>query len=449
MSVGTSASGGYRTGIMETELRERLIEGLWYRDLADEIRRQLGSERQEIVGVPDIARNATLRVLGRVAVCYTPPPLVTGLDAALSAVIGDYSGEAMVSRYQEAGGAPLPSTLAHILARAQVYWLGCNEVGIHVARGRRGLIVQRARPSRLRGMQDPEDPGVPILLGWRRPRIIDGHLVSSMWDVWDISDPSDPSYYIIRDVEWSDDDGSPSTGLEVTRQAIGTDPLTGDAYPWRWTQGDRRGEPFIPLEIYHRASTGRLFDRMTGAELAQGTLSVGVCHSFWMHSYRDASWAARNVVGLSPIGARSPEHGLARTVTDDPSVVHEWERIHPDVPGQLHQWQPPSDPETLLRSLLSFEQSLGPEQQIMPIDYSGTAGDPLEQLHRAMEIYIQQIYPICRQHDAHVLEICAAVQNIAIGSTYPESGYGLLYRDEIPSPESEPGSDDTTQDTQE
>jgi hypothetical protein len=258
-----------------------------------------------------------------------------------------------------------------------------------------------------------------------------------VWDVWDLRVPS---YQILRGFE-IEDDGT-ICGEDVTKATIGQESQRGDSYWWRWTQGRRRGEPFIPIELYHRTPPIDLFDRESGSELAQGALTVGVLWSYWLHACRDAGWPQRWIEGLEVVGAAvaSGDGATAANpaaIPTDPASVIQFQRIDPQFAGQIGQWGPGSDPEVLGRAILAYEQSL--EYQLLPVDYSSTGGDPLAKLQEAREDYIAGLYPICREHDGRVLEMAAVVVNLARGTDYPEEGYGIAYRSEIE--KSEPADD--------
>lgn len=443
MSVGTNASGGSRTGIMETELRERLLEGIWHDDCRTEILRHFGPTRQSIIGVPDTSRNVTLRLAERFGVCHQPVPLTTNLDPALAKMIGDHSGFSTWMRYsslveslrqrnpelaaQHAMGAgvktgPMPSTLALLLSNVQRYWYTCNECGVFVGAGDDDIILRRCRPSNLRGIADPERPGVPLLLGWERVHDW-GSGPCTTWSVWDIRKPDAPDFTVYAGAKWGEN-GEP-TGEDVTRKVVDV-----GGYPWRWTQGDRREAPYIPIVLYHKGYPEALFDRDGGSELAQGTLTNAVLYSFCLHSFKDASWPDRNTRGMEVSGSEAADHEEPRAVVSDPSVVHEWRDIDPERPGTQWEWKPGADVEMLFRTQRASEQAL--EDQFMPpIDMSSTGGDPLAAREKADKERVDQLYPICRQYDSQVLEMCAATGNRLRDTSYPESDYGLLYRSEI------------------
>jgi hypothetical protein len=410
-------------------------------DLIREILRQLGTDRAQVIGPADISRNALLRVISRLAVCYGPPPLVTGLDPTLADLVGDWSGSRAREEYgrRTEGGLPLPSRLCRALAYLQRIWLAENEAGLAVTWGRDRPVLRAITSDLLRGEEDSEDPGQPVLLGWQRRRLLDGQTWTTTWDTWDVRDPDAPSFRILAG-DWPDGGDPPAE--DVTGRALGHGALTGDDYSWRWTREARAGRPFVPIRLYHRQPIGGLFDRDSGAELAQGTLTVAVLWSYWRHIVQDCSWPQRWVENVEVEGIAATEADGPAGIPTDPATVLRFLRSDPATPAQIGQWEAGGDPEVIGRAILAYEQAL--EGQMVPVDYSATGGDPLARLEAARLQAIQQMYPTCREHDGAVLEIMAAVANRALGTAYPESGYGLLYRDEIPTaPSSEERSSET------
>lgn len=452
---GTNASGGNRDGITESQLREEQLEGRWMDALWLELERQLGKTRHEINGVADVSQNPTRDYARIRAVCYSPSPMVTGMPMEMATAIGDNSGILAIIEYASIGrdiamgypevaartgisaeAAPMPSDLAWLLGLAQYYWVVCNEVGVYFNHDADTdkMVMQRVRSSDMRGIGNPVDPGSPILLGWNRPVTIGkDRVVSDSWDIWDIRDPKRPTYKIVQGPSW-DDDGHYSGGTDITAKVLGTpeNPTQvheGEAYTWRWTKGRRAGRPFIPINIYHANYPERLFDRSTGSELTQGTLTTGVLGSFWLHVCRDCSWPDRNTSGLELAATMVNEDGSPRSIANDPAVIKEWAHIDPERPGQFHQWAPGADPELLGKAIRGYRQML--DEQSVPADISSVGGDPIAHRIEAIRREVERYYPICRKYDSRSLEMIAAILNVATGTDYPESGYGLLYRTEI------------------
>lgn len=450
----------------EMWLREDLLEGRSYGWVKEELIRRRGLERARQVGQPDTARNALQRVIARLAVLHNPLPMVLGLDATLAGLIGDFSGLLMQRRYEAAavqelgveGARPMPSTMGRVSADASRYWLAANDAGIYVHWTGRKLNLTRVRPSELQGMADPERPGHAILLGRLKERQIEGKWIEC-WDIWDLRG-EDPVFMVAKDVQWSPD-GDFAKATDVTKLAIpgAAGPLAGEDYWWRFG-AERDGEPFIPVQLYHLQHRSELFDRQSGSELAQGALTNGVNWTYAGHCLQDASNPQRNTANLTPEMAVPNSGSDAQVIPTGPAVVVQWKVTDPSKPFSHWQDDPGADPELVGRAALAYEQSL--EGLLLPLDVSSTGGDPIQQLEAARAKFISQLYPICREGDGQLLEICAAIANRQAeflksqGQTpsfggHAESGYSLLYREEIPTlteepPEKAGAEDDERQD---
>jgi len=455
MGRGQNASSYVRSDLQDIELREEMLEGRWVYSLWNEMERQLGKQRMEINGIADVSQNPLLDKVVARAVCYSPPPLVTGLDPSMASIIGDNSGFGLKIDYASLVGdlitiypdiaaqieidsmsAPMPSDLSWLLGMAQRYWLATNDAGIFVNYADGQLVKQRIRASAMRGQGDPQDPGTPILLGWNRPVTVDGRYEPDSWDIWDTRNPSSPSYKILRGPKWNED-GSYDGGEDITAKVLdGETAREGENYTWRWTQGRRAGLPFIPVKVYHKHYPESLFDRSSGSEDTQGTLTAGVLNSFWLHVCRDASWPDRNVRGLNLVGAAAEDHDEPRSLPNDPAAIKVWDDDNPEKPGQFHQWEPGADPEKLGKAIRSYRQML--DEQSVPADITNVPGDPLQHMVQSLQREVERLYPICRKYDSALLEMIAATINTGTAADpdeqttdFPESGYGLLYRTEI------------------
>ena len=446
--VGLDATGGYRSGLLGIETRERMLTGRWYIDIQDEVARQLGVDRQSITGPPVMGQNLLLRYVEQLAaLIYQPPPLVAGLQPELVRRIGDYSGPRLTARYQARGGLPFPSALQRRLHIAARYMLGCNDVGVAIVWAHDRPRVQVVPPSQLRGIQDPGDPGRPIALARWQSRMIAGKQTDT-WDTWDLRDPERPVYRVIRAAvgAMGAQDGELPTGEDITEQVIGTPALEGDTYYWRWTQTDRAdgesaGEPYIPIMLYHLAPQDVLFDRASGAELLQGALEVAVMWTAFRHAMLDAGWPQRWWANVEVMGGKVKQTEGGRSVVTDPATVLQLIAIQPDLPIQIGQWGPGADAGDMADAISAYEQRL--EAQLLHVEIERTGGDPLARLASARSKLAQSLYPAFREYDAGLLEMLAAVTNKATGSKFPESGYSLLYADEI-EPQPEPAKPPTT-----
>lgn len=453
---GMTASGNWRTGLPETQFRERALEGRWYEDLRNELIRQFGPTRATITGIPDTSRNVLLRMVSRLSVAYTPAPLCFGVSPEFASLLGDHTGPVGVVAYaaiaddlarrrpdlaramglDPTSARPMPSAVVHVLTAAMRYWLACNEAAVYPSWSGAGVHHQICRASQLRGLGRPYDPGDPVLLGWERYRSV-GDKPVRCWDVWDIRDEDNPTFRILKGARWSEEGDLTGFEEDITKIVFGGRPQSGDDYFWRFTRGALAGKPFVAPELYHRGIAQTLFDRDSGSEIAQGALTVGVLYTFWLHICKDASWPQRVVEGMILAGTTSDEDEGPASVPADPAALIAFAREHPDRPGQFHQFDPGADPEVFLRAIRAYEQTL--TEQMVPIDYSSTGGDPLAMEADAIKRQVETLYPTCREHDARYLAKCAAICNLATRAAgyegeptdFPEDGYGILYPAEI------------------
>ena len=186
---------------------------------------------------------------------------------------------------------------------------------------------------------DPEEPDLPIALTEARVRDL-GDGEEWCWDRFDLTDAGSPSYQIIRAKDGSD----------VTEQVRGA-----ADWPARFVVD---GEPVMPYATYHATRTNQLFDHLEAVETVEGTLTIAVLWSWWLHGVRDSAWAQRWTMDAHLRGASSVGSGAAAasTVSTDPSSVMQF--ASDGDRGSLGQWNPPVDPLTLGTAISEYESRL-------------------------------------------------------------------------------------------
>jgi len=433
----------FRRGLAEIEYRERLLTGLWYDDLWAELVRQLGQDRANLVGTPDLSRNPLARLSNQLAVLYSPPPLITGLPPELTSAIGDWSGPVLAESYTKAKGSPMPSKLAEVQAQALLFALACNECGVMFpwAKKAKRVIPSLAMPSNLRGLEDPQNPGQPSALAWRRKAMIESK-DALVWDVWDVR--GTPTYYV-SSIGAVDDEAFFEDAPK--HQVLKSEARKGYAYPWR----DLDEEPIIPGSILHRRPHAGLWDRSSGGELAQATVTLAVLLTHWGHGLKDGCWVRPYVLGAQLVTGQqtptTPGTLTPNSVPNDLSSLMEFEADPKARQVMIGQLNPAWDPEVILKAILAWEQALW--SQILSIDVSSTGGDPLASIAAAREVQIRSQYPANREHDARCLQVAAVVARRFGGIRVSRFEPGILYREEIqaampaPTPTPEPPTDDT------
>ena len=401
-----------------TRLRERLMAGTWRADLELALDRHMGRSRSHGAGPPDMSSNILRSVSVQLAVLYDRPPTVSHALEAAAPLIGD-------------GGELRTAGLWQLMGGLQRDTIAFNEdlLGISVSASGAPQFVP-VSPGMVIAESEPDAPDVPVAIRWlrlrRHPR--SGQLAWT-WEIWD---PRVPVFRIVsadgqeeRDltsVYVTDSDGAPVAG-----------PLEGEDYPWWWTEDERR--PLLPFVLYHSSRSPHLWRPFEGIEVVEGTLSAAVGWSFWFHCLRDASWPQRVAVNCRPVGSAieetddSPREGIVT----DPSTVMLLESDE-ETPGQpmVTQWQASSDPKLLGECLLQYETRIAEFAGISPSDIQRMGGTAKSgyaiSISQAGKREAQRRYePQFRRGDLEAVAKVAAMVNTATGSTYPESGYEIVY----------------------
>ena len=412
---------------LETRRRVEILNGTYPEHLKDTALRLFGKARLKGIGQITSVRNPLDQIASSHSVQYIKTPLVTGLEEGLADLIGDHNSSLIWDLYKEAGGAPMPSKMATVGHACQKVWVVANDCAIIVERGAKGIILRHVDPSVLEGEQAQDNPGQPVILRWERRRKVKGKWETTT-DEWDISNPEEPTFKVLL-TGLLGSEGDYDSKDDITDVFFKT-PMSGKAYPWRWTLGERKGEPYIPAWIYHAHLSPDLWTPYRHIELVDGTLVAGVMWTFFIHCFFDASWPQRWGINVKVNGLIPNSDGSSGVVTD-PSVFMIMEKILKDQDAKVGQFKAGADPEMLNRSIDNFTLQL--ESSIVAVDITSTGGDPLEQIAKARKIVIANYDTICREGDAAILEICAAIANNWKKTAYPESDYGLLYRDDIDS----------------
>jgi len=390
-----------------TRLRRRMLYGAWERDLNERLRKQIGNVRREAWGSPDLSSNVFRSVVSQLAVLYDRWP-----------TIGHDDGAAELTAAVEAGG------LWPLMQRLQRDCLGLREMLCRVdIADDGGLTFRPVFPDLVIANSHADRPSEPVMIKEARQRT-DPHTgkVAWYWDVTDITDPTAPSFKVLD-----------QAGNDLTELYTGTANLSGEAYPYRKSNG----EPFVPYAIYHASESGTLWDSYEASELVEGSLTCAVLWSMFSHSVRSASWPQRYAIGVElPSAAYTDEDGdgtgRSEIVTDPATVL--MLRQSEDMAGQamVGQWAAGADPEQLQRSIVAFERRVAAYAGLSGSDILRQSGDPRSgyaiSVSRAAQREAQRRWePMFRAGDLRLLTICAALLNRAHGSTLPESGYRIGY----------------------
>ncbi len=380
-----------------TRKRLRMLRGEWFGDLQRHTAQHFDPVRERIVGKPDISTNVFRSVVDQLAVLYDRPPVLHHEDNPAAA-------ETAAMLLADAGWWSLAS-------RLQRFVLGLRECFVRPTLTPRGLLIRLVTPDCVHAEASPEEPDLPVKLTEARLRNVEGE-DGWYWDQFDLSDPADPVYRVVRA---RDDE-------DVTALVLGRD-VSGASYPFRLSDGS----PVLPYATYHAVRSGELWNWMDGIEAVEGTLTIAVLWSWWIHAVRDTAWAQRWSLDAQLRGAAASGSGLATAsaVTTDPSSVMQF-RSDGDR-ASLGQWNPPVDPLTLGTAIAEFEQRLLVHFGLSPADVQRSeqaqSGYALslrrDAVRQAQRRYVAQF----QRGDLQLLRIVSALTQGGI----PEDGWSLTY----------------------
>jgi hypothetical protein len=396
-------------------LRRRLLSGGWRADLDARVQEHFGPTRRAVMGRVSMARNPFRRLCTELAVNYDRPPMVRHPAGPVPLLL-------------DPGGVLDAMGLWPLMQSVQSDLIGLREMWMRLdwsaELGR--PVVRAVTPDCIEATPHPADPNVPVEVRELRWIHVPTLGYRWVWEILSIADPAAPSWRFIE--------AAPTAPSDYTALVLG--PAAG-SYPWRWTEGDRAGTPFLPGVLYHARMRGRLFDPTEGEEVVEGTLDTGASYTFLGHVIYRASWPRNIAVGLVPVGSvpREGPDGQARAeVVSDPVAVNHFEHIEPGTPGTFTQLQP-TDPEALARTVAMVERS------VADFDGLGLSAAQLIQsssnpwsaaaltISRDDKRRAQQKYtPSLRVADLGLIERIAAITNGAAGMTaIPEQGYRIDY----------------------
>jgi len=403
-----------RTPREEARLRVRLLDGLHTEDVIERVIAEIGSDGGRM-GPVDVSRVPLAQWVDKRNKAYSIPPAVTHPDLAaldvLSRAIGDASAKPTITRYAKIGARPMPTVMMQVSRQETRYRLGCNSVGVVVGWSKEAKrpFLQVISADDLEVIYASDNPLSPTVIRWRRC-LPDGTVV---YDVSDLTDPEHPVYRTEGE-----------QGDAISEES-------GDDYFWRYSDG----RPFHRIILSGDTSRPYL-----NIGLVEGTLRVAAGYSYFWASMRDAGHPTNHAIGLE-YGRRDTISGEGQGISALPTVVHEWTHQNPDKPGTLLQLGPGFDPEVIGKAIRSYEQNLLSSFGL-PVAFESTGGEPQAWEAEGIESAIVETYPDCRGSDVLKLRRVAAVINRAGEALIdegdarpyppiPESGYGVLYRDEI------------------
>lgn len=328
----------------QAQLRLRLLKGEWLEDLIQHMREHFSAARQQAMGKPDLSTNLWQSIIGQLSVLYDRPAVIRHEDPE--------AAERATQLLADAGWWSLAGEL-------QRFTLACRECFVRPTLAQDGGVLLRiVTPDCVYAEGAPESPDLPAKLVEARLRDL-GDGEEWFWDAFDVSDPAAPTYRVLRAKDEED----------VTEQVLGST-------DWPAEFRDEDGRPLLPYATYHAKRTGRLWDWRAQAEAVDGSLTIAVLWTWWVHCVRDSAWAQKWTMdavlrGTQRTGSGS---GQASTIDTDPSSVMQF-RADGDR-ASIGQWTPPVDPLTLGTSISEFEQRLLVHFGLTPGDAQRTGGGP-------------------------------------------------------------------------
>lgn len=399
-----------RTPQEQLELAVRILEERHYQDVLDQAKKEL-ADRATKIGPIDMTRNPLRVAVDRISKLSQPPPMMFGFPPSAVPFMGDYSGRLLVEKYAAAGGAPLPTSLIKATHECIRYWQGATYAGLLIGYSERSgsMYFDMVSPDCLDLEFHSDNPAEPTVIRHRRMRSLGKERVETV-DVYDLSDPESPSFEVYRGNE------------KITALALAEDHEQGDYF---WI--DPTGRPFHRIVIL---GDNRNVYRTNA--LLELTLGICVSWTHWRAGVRDAGHPQRNAVGLELVGMDTDSEEGASGVSMGPEDVANWRHIDHDKPGFLYQFGPGFDPKVTGEAVRDYEQA-GMTTMGLPVNYSGTGGEPTETERKQLEDLIRSMYPDVRRFVSEALLRSIWILNRVVpDETFsPDGDLGVIFREEV------------------
>lgn len=393
--------------------RLRIISGRWLADLQTHLVEHFVNIRREQLGKPDLSTNMLQNVLGQLCALYSGGTSATNPEGS------DQQKADFLTAVEGSGWWSMaPENQRSVLAMREGFVRPSIEED-----GR--MLCRIVTPGVIEATASASDPDIPSMLIEARMRTVRDKQVWT-WDYYDVRDPSDPTCKILMPREGATD----RDPEDLTQELLGA-PQSGADYPYRWTQGDRAGQPFIPHATYHARRTGRLWNSYDWLEVIEGTLTMAVLWTFWMHNVKDASWSQRWALNafLRGLGDQGDLHSGRQSVVTDPATIMQFASDGDN--ASLGQFTPSVDPKTLGEALRDYEQRVGCYMGLAPSDYErggqAESGYAISLKRESVREAQRSYAPLFRRGDAELIGKWAAMYNRTHGTAVPEDGWELEY----------------------
>lgn len=393
-----------------------MLSGQWDQDLESRMRRHFGLTRRAAMGPRSLAKNAFRKLCHELAVNYDRPPATRHATGELAEVCGRDGLLAKVGLWP-------------LMRRAQVMLIGLRELLLRqdwsYELGR--PFTRMVTPDLVVASAHASVPDVAVEVRELRWRFVDGTGLWA-WDHLSVADPARPFY---RVVEAKLDGGD---GEDLTVRVLGGK-FEGATYPYRWTQGPRAGEPFLPYVLYHAMRSGSLWDPYEGQEIVEGSLDVATAYSFLQHCIFRASWPQRWALGAYVAGAvaKDTATGPRTEVPTDPTSLLHLQAEPGATSPQVGQWTPSVEVESLARTVAMLERSVadfdGLDMSHIVHDTQNPWSAEALSITRAGRREAQERYRVeLLPADQMVIGQLCAMSNLQEGTSLPEDGYLVDYQ---------------------
>lgn len=393
-----------------TRMVRRMLDGGWQPDLDTRLAEEVGRERTSAWGIAKTTCMPLTSICRETAALYLTEPEVYSGDVPIFGVLAD--------RIAASG-------LWARMPRYQSMVIGLRECALRVSVSAGGAVQYRpVYPDLLDGSADPDAPDVPTCI--RELRYREG--LGWCWDVLDVSDAASPVYRV-----------ETFGGLDVSGAALGGD-YSGESYPYRRSDGT----PVIPYVLHHAESLGdRLWNWRGNWETVQACLDLAVNYTFLGHCLRDASFPQRYTLDCGFVGAgtiETPDGGSRVDVVADPAVIMRAESTQEGRQPIISQFSAAADPAMLEGVISALANRIAIDAGLPPADIQrmggpAKSGYAIALSNEGKRSAARRYAPGFRPVDERLIGLTAILLNRATGTSLPESGYQVRYRDLPLSPE--------------
>jgi len=394
--------------------------GLWRRDLDDKMLRQFGVTRRRIMGEASLAKNTFRRLCKELAISYVVPPQVTHPEGE----IGEYLGR---------GGVLDRLGAWNLLKEMQDDLIGLREMLLRLdwSEDIQAPVIRLVTPDVVIGRAFASAPSVLVGLDHLQWRDVPGLGGRWCWDLLSIEDPKNPYFRVV--VAGSDG----GHGQDVTELVLGN-ALSGDAYPYRWTQGKRAGAPFMPYILYHADRVSKLWNHAEGIEVVEGTLNAAVADSYYQHCFFRAAFPLRYIIdgdvrGGVPVDGDNQAH--ARSVVTDPASLAHFESTDPVRPCVVDQFEAGADLSVMSQAVALIDRTVAnfdgsDNSWVMASDTANPwSADALVAINEGKRAAQLRYGANLRAPDLELLGKLACICNLQVytEAILPEDGYDIKY----------------------